>query len=476
MAGWMRAVVVGTVVVAAVVVVAVPGAVAPTAQRPAAAAGPTPPTSAPPEPPPGRNPTAPRTPSPNPPPDRPLPQPGVPPGLDLAPLPFPQQFPGAQPGAPWVVSLGDSFISGEAGRWAGNTDKDSSRTDALGATAYFDSPDGTRELIPLCHRSKSAMIHIVDDGSPDQPGAPVNSLNLACSGAQTVTMTSSGAFKPGLDFFNADPAHQGQALMLQEFAAAHDVRLVEVSIGGNDFAFAPIVTACVEDYLVYDSLCSKQAGVLAEVNADAVTRVTANITTALQNVRTAMRNAGKADGSWTLVFNLNPDPLANGGDFRYPQNYNRQLVGGCGFWDADATWASTELISIIRKAQLDAIARAGITPTHILDLGELLDARELCVRGTELVGTSRGAKTWKSPDAVDVSEWANQIHLQTVTGPYFQQESLHPNYWGQLAARSCVRQIYAAGDVRSGTCVRAGSGLTGRGEPAMTLANQAPLP
>lgn len=429
-----------------------------------------------PTPPPGQDDKAPRTPSPNPPPDRPLPQPGVPPGVDLTPLPLPESFPNAAPGAAWVVSLGDSFISGEAGRWAGNTDKDSSRADALGPTAYFDSPDGTRELIPLCHRSRSAMIHIGDDGSPNQPGAPVNSLNLACSGAQTVTMTSSGAFKPGLDFSDADPAHRGQALMLQEFAADHDVRTVVVSIGGNDFAFAPIVQACVEDYLVYNSLCSTQASVLADVNPAAVTRVTANIVTALQNVRTAMRNAGKADGTWTLVFNLNPDPLAGGGDFRYPQNYNRQLVGGCGFWDADATWASTELISIIRKAQLDAIATAGITPTRILDLGELLDARELCVRGTELVAARGGARTWTDPDAVDVSEWANQIHLQTLTGPYFQQESLHPNYWGQLAARSCVRQIHAAEQSQSGTCVRSGTGLTGRGEPVMTLASQAPLP
>ena len=39
-------------------------------------------------------------------------------------------------GTPTVVTLGDSAISGEAGRWAGNTNDDSSRTDALGSTAY----------------------------------------------------------------------------------------------------------------------------------------------------------------------------------------------------------------------------------------------------------------------------------------------------------------------------------------------------
>ena len=38
-----------------------------------------------------------------------------------------------------VVALGDSAISGEAGRWAGNTNGSSSRTDALGPTAYYDN-------------------------------------------------------------------------------------------------------------------------------------------------------------------------------------------------------------------------------------------------------------------------------------------------------------------------------------------------
>jgi hypothetical protein len=38
-------------------------------------------------------------------------------------------------GTPTVVTLGDSAISGEAGRWAGNTNEPSSRIDALGPNA-----------------------------------------------------------------------------------------------------------------------------------------------------------------------------------------------------------------------------------------------------------------------------------------------------------------------------------------------------
>ena len=61
---------------------------------------------------------------------------------------------------PSVVALGDSAISGEAGRWAGNTNQASSKTDALGSTAYNDIPGA--ESTPGCHRSKSAEVHIGD--------------------------------------------------------------------------------------------------------------------------------------------------------------------------------------------------------------------------------------------------------------------------------------------------------------------------
>src|SRR3954454_24705652 len=82
---------------------------------------------------------------------------------------------GAGVGAAWVVSVGDSYISGEAGRWAGNSNNSSASVDAGGPAAYFDN-GGTSETIARCHRSTAAEIGI---------GGGVSSLNLACSGAQT---------------------------------------------------------------------------------------------------------------------------------------------------------------------------------------------------------------------------------------------------------------------------------------------------
>ena len=60
-------------------------------------------------------------------------------------------------GAPSIVAVGDAAISGEAGRWAGNTNGSSSNVDALGPTAYFDNATNTAETTPGCHRSKSSQ-------------------------------------------------------------------------------------------------------------------------------------------------------------------------------------------------------------------------------------------------------------------------------------------------------------------------------
>ena len=58
-----------------------------------------------------------------------------------------------------------------------------------------------------------------------------------------------------------------------------------------------------------------------------------------------------------------------------------------------------------------------------------------------------GLSSWTQSGAVDKTEWVNQIRTVTTAGssPYYIQESLHPNYWGQLAIRSCVRQAYNGG-------------------------------
>lgn len=366
-------------------------------------------------------------------------------------------------GTPTVVSVGDSYISGEAGRWAGSSNSSSARADALGSTAYYDNATGTGETIDRCHRARSAEIHI---------GGGVKSVNLACSGAKTATATGD-TFKPGLDFYSGAEG-VGQARALQTLATTTNVKMVVVSIGGNDFNFAGVVQQCVQDFLLSPSwwkdYCYDDSSVTSNFTSSNVSAVKTRIAGALTNVRTAMRNAGYTDSQWTMLVQTYPSPVPGGSGFRYSQSgYTRQDTGGCGFWNADADWANNSALPTINNTVTGAITQAGITNARTLNLASTFNGRRLCETGVGLY-EEVGIANWTSTGAVDRTEWVNQIRTVTTSGdsPYFIQESLHPNYWGQLAVRSCVRQAYNGGTPKGGTCVRTGTGLLG-GEPRMTL-------
>jgi hypothetical protein len=368
-------------------------------------------------------------------------------------------------GTPWVVSLGDSAISGEAGRWAGNTNDSSSKVDALGADAYYDNATHTGEQIPGCHRSESAAIHI---------GGGVSSLNLACSGAQTSTHGGGDSdFKPGIDFAVTQYG-QGQALSLQQFAATHNVKMVTVLIGANDYGFADILQTCFLDWYFSPSwwpdYCNDDSDIASRFTSSNITAKTAAIKQAFLNVRQAMANAGYADSAYTIMVDTYWSPIPNGSGNRYPESgYTRQTVGGCGMWNRDADWANATVVPTFNNSVRNAATQTGLSNIRILDFAQSLNGRRLCentVGLLEEVGTS----SWTNKKAVDKTEWVNQLRTSsTVGGPYQIQESVHANYWGQLAMRSCMRLAYNNGAPRGGTCVRSSTGLSTLGEPRMAL-------
>lgn len=383
-------------------------------------------------------------------------------GLALA-APAAADGPGS--GTPWVVTVGDSYISGEAGRWAGSSNTSEAPADALGSTAYFDNASNTAEQIPRCHRSKADEAYI---------GGGVNGMDLACSGARTTTFTdSNGYFKPGLDFADNGAGQQGQATMLQTFATGHNVKMVVVGIGGNDFNFGSIVQQCVQDFLGSPSwapdYCNDDSSVASNFTSANVSAIQSRIVTALQNVRTGMRNAGYSDGSWTMLVQTYPSPIPPSSAFRYSQSgYTRQSTGGCGFWNKDADWANTSALGTINATVRNAVAASGVTGVRTLELASAFNGRRLCENTVGLY-EEKGLSSWTQAGAVDQTEWVNQIRTVSTAGSdYYIQESLHPNYWAQMALRSCVRQAYNAGMPRGGTCSIAGTGLVA-GEPRMTL-------
>jgi hypothetical protein len=368
-------------------------------------------------------------------------------------------------GTPAVVTLGDSAISGEAGRWAGNTNGDPARTDALGPAAYRDTPAG--EAIAGCHRSRAAEAFIGDG---------VASFNLACSGARTATHgTAAGeVFKPGIDFYADAQGRQGQARALQGVAAAHNVRAVVVLIGANDYGFGAIVTRCVEDWLTSPSsskdLCSDDSDMTSRFTPARIATETAHVRDALLNVRTAMTNAGYSSAQYTILAQTYWSPVPRGAQLRYPESgWTRQTVGGCGIWNRDADWANDTVVNALNTTVRNAATATGLPNVKVLDMQTALDGRRLCEKGVGLL-EEQGLASWTSPGAVDRTEWVQQIRtVSTVFGPYELQEDAHADYWGQLAMRNCLRQAYNGGAVRGGACVRVADGLTSRGEPQMAL-------
>ena len=368
-------------------------------------------------------------------------------------------------GTPTVVSVGDSAISGEAGRWAGNTTSlSSSAIDAGGSGAYNDNATHTAEAIPGCHRSTAAEVHI---------GGGVNSANIACSGARTYTQTpGSGDFKPGLDFYNSG-GYKGQAQVLQEFAGTHNVKAIALLIGANNYGFADVAQACVQDFLLSPSwwkdYCYDDSSVKSRFTASAVTARTNEVRGGIQNIHQAMTNAGYSDSQYTIIVQTYVSPIPMGAAFRYGESgYTRQSTGGCGVWNKDADWANNTALYSMNKSAKDAANTAGLSNVVIMDNQSAFNGRRLCENTVGLL-EEKGLSSWTAASAPDVTEWQNQIRTtSTVFGPYQFQESLHPNYWGQLALRNCLRQAYNGGAVHGGTCTR-GTGKNANGEPNMSL-------
>ncbi len=404
----------------------------------------------------------------------------------------------------WVVSLGDSFISGEGGRWAGNADVLDGRSAIdFGFRAYADQQDG--EVIDGCHRSRSAVVNI----------GTVRSMNLACSGAITVSQILSDTYpwledmwKPGIDFedwsesdylpIGYDAPAVGQAQLLKDFARGKNVKMVMLSIGGNNFGFGAIVSACVTSYispLDFDGRtgCRTKPELLEKLNEAGVARTKAQIVVAIGNVVRAMQESGHPLGTWTLGYQMYPRPLPDSANMRYPEfeinpltgsvDYPRQSTGGCGLWDEDIDWALNTAVPTINNTLLaagrEAVGRYPGLKIVYMDTTNAFRGHELCSKGVYRVNSSnvedrKGVKNWRHKDAADKSEWVKEIDLINFSGATV-EESFHPNYWGQMAIRNCWRELHKAkGGLKGGTCTPA-RGKNKWGEPNMDFVPSATL-
>ncbi|MFC8759668.1 GDSL-type esterase/lipase family protein [Streptomyces sp. NPDC057193] len=356
-------------------------------------------------------------------------------GLASVAVPSAQASNGSGPTA--VVAMGDSYISGEAGRWLGNSLTNSGSrngTDRAWTGSGYAPSRVYGSTAGGCHRS---------DTSEVLSAGPIASslINLACSGATTENVIR--ASQGGQAYKGEAP----QADRLAAVAASHDVELIALSVGGNDLGFADIITSCATDYIVWYSYChdDQQAEVDAKIDG-----VMADVSRSVDEIRAVMTAAGYGSSDYRIVLQSYPSPIPRAADNRYAESgWARTNTGGCPFWNADSDWARDSLVPQLANRLKGVAAAKGV---QFMDLRDALQGREVCAKASRQV-------TATAPASGTTSEWARWIDSQSTQG--LVQESMHPNAYGQQALGRCLALIHARPTGNHSCRNTAGSGPAG---------------
>jgi lysophospholipase L1-like esterase len=330
----------------------------------------------------------------------------------------------ARPSA--IVAMGDSFISGEGGRWLGNgseplgtrsgTDRAAFDCGALGCEYDAARVYGASEA-DGCHRSDVAPIE-------SAPIAVDVKVNLACSGATARDLWPGD--EGGTGHFGEPP----QADQLAVVARLDQVRMVVVTVGANDVGFGELAAECALDWARSPDdepdTCHGEAAAQIE---GALPRATRYVTAALHGVRRTLRAAGYERSEYRLVAMGYASPFPEGHWFRYPEDgWSRLSEGGCPVWNADADWAADRATAELGEMLAAAATASG---AEYLDLTDAFDGHQLCDRRAQRIGPAG-----PSPFT---AEWFRRLSfLQGST-----RESLHPNAYGQQAIGTCLGLMYA---------------------------------
>ncbi|WP_445401506.1 hypothetical protein ACSMX9_09220 [Streptomyces sp. LE64] len=403
-----------------------------------------------------------------------------------------------------IVAMGDSYISGEAGRWVGNekeeksnaAEKFSDRTYPLGTpdwdgemysgqggpgkpeSVYPDSYGTSAE--PGCHRSDWSEVDLIDQ----------RNLNLACSGATTWNVAPDGTTSSELHGEKAQTEQLAQVL-----SHGKDVRTVVLSVGGNDVDLADIAHDCAVRWFgqigVDTGKCKKDP-----VSKDALTEVRKNVERDIQAIRQVFTEASIGKEEYRIIVQSYPLPLppengiAQAARSEVDETRSRFASRGCPFWNKDFT----RLRKVGQDLNVHLAAAAAAMNTDFLDMEGALEGHELCREGTQLQekngepqpdssGTYHGIRSSKEVEWV---RWVNGTNIAEaiadelpIINHFYHsdkqrlQESLHPNHLGQRSMSACLQSFLdqtAGSDTplgRIGSC-RADS----NGTPDSTVAEE----
>jgi lysophospholipase L1-like esterase len=325
----------------------------------------------------------------------------------------------AAPGEPTAaVSMGDSFIAGEAGRWDGNSSSDFGDRRGTDRAAYRRGWFWRYEQERVYGSSYSNGCHRSDVAPIKSAGLDVEAVfNLACSGASTINLLPAAV---------GGAAYRGelpQIDQLADVARNHAVEVVAISVSGNDLGFSNVVIDCVVGYVISNrwrpNTCYRSQD--RNVRA-ALDQAMANVGRVLAETRKVLDENG--DRSARIVLTSYPSPVAESGNIRYAETgWDRTFRGGCPLWDADLDWANGELVPTISSALEEQARVAGV---EFLDLSNALKGHEACASTVSQRPSAEGAQ----------SEWIRFITTGIAQGD--PEESAHPNAYGQRALGRCL--------------------------------------
>jgi hypothetical protein len=345
-----------------------------------------------------------------------------------------------------AVSMGDSYISGEAGRWNGNSVNPlpgNDGTDRACAGTPVCTVSLSRVYVPPsdtdgCHRSDVAEVLTATF-------AVTRRVNLACSGAVTDNIfRSSNGGQP-------EKGEPPQADQLLSVARAYRVKIIFLSIGGNDLGFASIVQECFERYTAKLGPCmpTQQPALAAKLPA-----AQAKVRKAIDEVRAVMTQAGYRTTDYRLVLQGYPSVVPRASEARYLEVDPSRSVYGCPFYDTDLNWARGQAVSEIGgMVQAAAHARGA----EFVSFANAFQGHEICAK------TDSNVSPVKPPSPV-TSEWGRALSASSVEQASGEvQELFHPNAFGQQALGRCATGVWnrAPGQfVCTGTAGTGPSGIT----------------
>lgn len=345
-----------------------------------------------------------------------------------------------------VVSLGDSYISGEAGRWNGNS---TSPTPSNAGTDRACVPTGS----PLCQDRFLGSVYVEGTDRNGCHRSDVSEIlssrirvsrriNLSCSGGKTINLRRS---KSGGVGQKGEPA---QGDLLAGVAGTDDVKLIIVSIVGNDLGFADIVEDCLIAYTSKTGPCRDRAKATVDRRTPAAR---AGLVKAIDEIRAVMRSRGYLRTDYRLVFQTYPSVVPRAAEARYPESDPRRSSDGCPLYDTDLNGARDELAPQIGRL-VKSVARA--KGAEILELKDLMQGHEICSK------SARAATEGDTPGG-DRGEWGRALGPTAIQQGQV-QEVFHPNAFAQRALGDCLEGVYARPTPGTFTCT-AGPGVAPTG-------------